>query len=270
MILEKLRNNPTCIKIYSYLKWHERFALIKNFGFKYKCPFCGYHARKLIQIGQTHKVIFEKEIIGCGQRFAECTKCGSTDKERLVFTYLQNCISFFADPNKSVLHMAPELSLSKQFFKHKFKEYVCGDFFAPGYENAYPSYVKNINILNIPYCDNYFDVVICNHVLEHVEEDIKGMSEIFRVLKNGGFAILQVPISYKIEKTYEDFSITDSKQREEAFGQCNHVRIYGPDYVDRLKSVGFKVDVISNLAKTYPKAGLNAKEKIFICRKVDL
>lgn len=267
MILEKLRNNSACIKIYSYLKWHERFALIKNFGFKYKCPFCGYHARKLLSIGHNFPVIKEKEIIGCGKRNAKCTKCGSTDKERLVFMYLNKHMNFFTDSNKSVLHVAPEPNLSKQFFKHQFKEYICGDFFAPGYEDAYPDYVKNINILNIPYRDNYFDAVICNHVLEHVEDDIKGMSEIFRVLKKGGFAILQVPISYKINKTYEDFSITDSKCREDAFGQCDHVRIYGPDYVDRLKSIGFNVDVISNLAETHPKAGLNKKENIFICRK---
>lgn len=266
MFLEKLRHNPICIKIYSYLKWHERFALIKNFGFRYKCPFCGYHARKMLPIGGDFKVINEKEIVGCGKRFAECTKCKSTDKERLVFTYLQS-INFFAKPQKKVLHMAPEPNLSKQFFKHKFKEYICGDFFAPGYEDVYPSYVKNINILNIPYNNEYFDIVICNHVLEHVEDDLKGMSEIYRVLKKGGFAILQVPISYKMDKTYEDFSITECNAREEAFGQRDHVRIYGLDYFDRLKKVGFDVEIISNLATKYSKYGLNRKEKIFICHK---
>ena len=128
MILEKLRHNPICIKIYSYLKWHERLALIKNFGFKYKCPFCGYHAKKLAAIGNDFPVIYEKEIIGCGRRFAGCLKCGSTDKERLVFTYLRKNIDFFSNPNKSILHMAPEPNLSKQFIKRKFKEYICGDF----------------------------------------------------------------------------------------------------------------------------------------------
>ena len=264
--LEGLRHNPICIKIYSCLKWHERFALIKNFGFRYKCPFCGYHARRMNPIGCNFKVIYEKEIIGCGHRFAGCIKCGSTDKERLVFTYLKK-INFFANTNKSILHMAPEPNLSKQFFAHKFKEYICGDFFAPGYENVYPDYVKNINILDIPYRDEYFDVVICNHVLEHVYDDIKGMSEIFRVLKKGGFAILQVPISYKLDKTYEDSSITEPKAREESFGQSDHVRIYGSDYVNRLNSVGFDVEIISNLATKYPKFGLNNKEKLFICRK---
>ncbi len=121
------------------------------------------------------------------------------------------------------------------FFLYKFKEYICGDYFAPGYEDVYPSHVKNINILNIPYDNEYFDLVICNHVLEHVEDDLKGMSEIYRVLKKGGFAILQVPISYKMDKTYEDFSIIESNAREEAFGQRDHVRIYGLDYFDRLK-----------------------------------
>lgn len=267
MILERLHHNPICIKIHSYLKWHERFALIKNFGFRYKCPFCGYHARRMNPIGCNFKIIYEKEIIGCGRRFAGCIKCGSTDKERLVFTYLKDNIDFFSDTNKTILHMAPEPNLSKQFLAHKFKEYICGDYFAPGYENVYPSYVKNINILNIPYKNEYFDTIICNHVLEHVEDDIKGMSEIFRVLKKGGFAILQVPISYKLDKTYENSNITDPKAREESFGQRDHVRIYGPDYVDRLKSVGFDVEIISNLAKSHPKFGLNNKEKLYICRK---
>lgn len=267
MILQKIRHNPACIKIYSYLNWHERWTLIKNFGFKYKCPFCGYHARKMIPIGCDFKVIYEKEIIGCGRRFAGCTKCKSTDKERLVFTYLKNSIDFFSNRNKTILHMAPEPNLSKQFLAHKFKEYICGDFFAPGYENVYPNYVKNINILNIPYKDEYFDVIICNHVLEHVEDDIKGMSELFRVLKKGGFAILQVPISYKLDKTYENANITAPWAREEIFGQSDHVRIYGPDYVDRLKKVGFNVEIISNLAQSHPKFGLNNKEKLYICRK---
>lgn len=266
MILEKCRHNPICIKIYSYLKWHERFALIKNFGFRYKCPFCGYHAKKMLPLGEDFKIIYEKEIIGCGRRLAKCANCGSTDKERLVFTYLQT-INFFANPNKVVLHMAPEPNLSKLFFKYKFKEYICGDFFAPGYENVYPSHVKNINILNIPYSNAYFDVVICNHVLEHVEDDFKGMSEIFRVLRKGGFAILQVPISYKMDKTYEDSSITDPAERENAFGQRDHVRIYGLDYFDRLKKIGFDVEVISDLATKFSKFGLNSKEKIFVCHK---
>ena len=266
MLLEKLRHNPFCIKVYSYLKWHERFALIKNFGFRYKCPFCGYHAKKMLPIGADFKVIYEKEIVGCGKRNAECLKCKSTDKERLVYTYLQS-INFFDNPNKTVLHMAPEPNLSKQFFKHKFKEYVCGDFFAPGYENVYPSYVKNINILDIPYSKEYFDVVICNHVLEHIEEDLQGMSEIYRVLKRGGFAILQVPISFKLKKTYEDSKIINPKEREEAFGQHDHVRIYGLDYFDRLKKIGFDTEIISNLAYTHPNYGINKKEKIFICHK---
>lgn len=266
MFLEKFRNNPICIKIYSYLKWHERLALIKNFGFKYKCPFCGYHARKMQSLGENFSVIYEKEIVGCGRRFAKCFKCGSTDKERLVLTYLQS-INFFENTNKIILHMAPEPNLSKFFFKYKFKEYICGDFFAPGYENAYPSYVRNINVLDIPFRNEYFDIVICNHVLEHVNDDIKGMSEIFRVLKKRGFAILQVPISYKLDKTYENPGIKDPKDREKAFGQSDHVRIYGLDYIDRLKNVGFEVEIISNLAETYPKKGLNGKEKLFVCHK---
>jgi ubiquinone/menaquinone biosynthesis C-methylase UbiE len=124
-----------------------------------------------------------------------------------------------------------------------------------------------MSVLNIPFEDNYFDLIICNHVLEHIPNDIDAMKEIYRVLKKGGEAILQVPISKNSEITFENFSITEPKEREIVFGQFDHVRIYGQDYPTRLEKSGFKPQRI-NISKKYEKYGLNLDEDLFIGRKI--
>ena len=127
------------------------------------------------------------------------------------------------------------------FISLNIKEYLCGDLFAEGYN--YPSLVKKLDVTNLPFKNDHFDLIICNHVLEHINEDTKAIKEIYRVLKNNGKAILQVPISFKIDKTFEDSRVTSPKQREIKFGQNDHVRVYGKDYVNRLESCGFSVEV---------------------------
>lgn len=108
--------------------------------------------------------------------------------------------------------------------------------------------------------------MVCNHLHEHVPADIDSMKELYRVLKPSGKAILQVPISKNLDKTFEDFSVTDPEEREIVFGQFDHVRIYGQDYTDRLSSVGFKVERI-NISREYEKYGLSMDEDIFIGKK---
>ena len=99
-----------------------------------------------------------------------------------------------------------------------------------------------MDIHEIPFDDHTFDIIFCNHVLEHVEDDLKAMSEMRRVLKPGGWAILQIPWFHPIpDVTFEDPGIADSKEREKMFGQDDHVRLYGKDYPDRLKQAGFNV-----------------------------
>ena len=114
-------------------------------------------------------------------------------------------------------------------------DYTSADLFSPIVD------VK-ADILDLPFDDESFDIVICNHVLEHIEDDRKAMSELCRVMKKGGWGILQVPMKISSEKSYEDFSITDPKERQKHFGQYDHVRWYGMDYFDRLKSAGFEAE----------------------------
>ncbi|MFQ5334755.1 MAG: class I SAM-dependent methyltransferase [Flavobacteriales bacterium] len=231
-------------------------------GTKYYCPICDYKAKDLYPIGQDIPVLQKKEVIGAGQRNGGCYKCNSSDRERLVYTYLINKLNLLEQPKDvKILHLAPEKHLSRVLLNFGFKHYVCGDLFIEEY--SYPDYVQNMNVLSIPYKDNYFDIIICNHLLEHVPNDIEAMRELYRVLKKSGKAILQVPISKNSTDTFEDFSVTEPKEREIVFGQFDHVRIYGQDYVDRLESAGFIVER-TNISEEFPKYGLVNDEDIFI------
>jgi SAM-dependent methyltransferase len=163
-----------------------------------------------------------------------------------------------------ILHIAPEKHLSRELMRHQFVEYVCGDLFTEGY--SYPDHVRNMNVLDLPFADGHFDLVICNHVLEHVTDDRSAMREILRVLKPGGRAVLQVPISANSAVTHEDGTLSDPGERERLFGQPDHVRIYGQDYVERLSAVGFHVDRI-NISRKFRRSGLDPREDLFICRK---
>ena len=246
-------------------KIKRQLQLLINRGNKYICPFCGYRGRSLLPFGYDIPVLFEKQIIGGGRRPSLCHYCKSSDRERLIYLYLTKKLLLPAGAEfMSVLHIAPEERITEKLSKMNFKSYTCGDLFSEGYQ--YPPHVQNMNVLNLPASDDTFDLVICNHVLEHIEDDRRAMKELYRVLKQGGKAILQVPISRITPDTFEDFSITDPKERERIFGQFDHVRIYGQDYPSRLESCGFKVQRI-NITSDFPRNGLNPKEDLFVAEK---
>lgn len=176
-------------------------------------------------------------------------------------------LDIFNKPQTRVLHIAPEMIIANQFIKHGFANYTCGDFFAEGQHADYShELVKHMDVQNLPFADNSFDLIICNHVLEHVFDEKKAMQELFRVLTKGGQAILQVPISPILEKTISDTTITDGTTLEKKFGQKDHVRLFGKDYKSKLESCGFKVQKIK-LQSQYPKYGFNPKEILFVGRK---
>ncbi|MDH6251920.1 SAM-dependent methyltransferase [Chryseobacterium sp. H1D6B] len=239
-----------------------KIKLFSHSGSNYQCPFCGYSSKDLEVVGHDLAVLREKHVIGGGRRAAGCYKCQSRDRERLLYAFIVEELQL--PKETSILHIAPELKLSKVLLGKNFKEYICGDLFTEGYH--YPEHVKNISVLEIPYENDHFDLVICNHVLEHIPDDSKAMKEILRVLKPGGKAILQVPISKNSLHTHEDFTILDPKKREELFGQFDHVRIYGQDYVTRLENSGYTVNRV-NISDKYKKFGVNQEEDLFFCEK---
>jgi len=160
----------------------------------------------------------------------------SLERHRLLWLYLKNETKFFSEPLK-LLHFAPEQAFYKRFKKLDNLDYTTTDLNSPLAD------VK-ADICNLPFQDNSFDVILCNHVLEHIPNDTKAMQELYRVLKPGGWGIFQIPQDLKREKTFEDNTITDRKERARIFGQYDHVRIYGRDYFDKLRSIGFTVEEV--------------------------
>lgn len=158
----------------------------------------------------------------------------SLERHRQMWLYLQNETDFFKEHYK-VLHIAPEQEFLRRFKKMKNLDYLSADLYSPIVD------VK-ADILNLPFENESFDVIFCNHVLEHIEDDQKAITELYRVMKKGGWGIFQVPLKNSLEKTYEDFSVTDPKERQKLFGQYDHVRWYGMDYFDRLRKANFHVE----------------------------
>ena len=187
----------------------------------------------------------------------------SLERHRLLWLYLKNETSFFKAKLK-VLHFAPESALMNQFKKLKNLSYDTIDLNSP---------IADIkaDICDLPFLDNSYDFILCNHVLEHIVDDNKAIRELYRVLKKNGIGIFQVPIDYNRDTTFEDFSVTNKKERNKLFGQYDHVRIYGLDFFDRLQKAGFSVErceYTSKLSKEdIIKFCLPKKEIIPICRK---
>jgi predicted SAM-dependent methyltransferase len=222
-------------------------------GISFQCPVCKGHFRKFLPWGRNHR------------KNARCPRCYSLERHRLIFKYLSDRTDFFRS-NLKVLHFAPEACLQRRFKSLPNLEYISADL-------EDPLARVRMDISNIGFHDNTFDCVLCTHVLEHVIDDHKAMRELYRVLKPGGWAMLQVPI--KGEKTFEDAAIKSPSERLKYFGQEDHVRIYGLDYKNRLQNAGFIVKVdpyayeqseeVINKYRLVPKN--ESKEYIYVCYK---
>ena len=164
----------------------------------------------------------------------------SLERHRLLWLYLKNETDFFT-AKKSVLHFAPEQCFLKRFKSLKNLEYTTTDLESPIAD------VK-ADICNLPFEDSSYDIILCNHVLEHIPDDTKAMQELYRVLKPGGYGIFQIPQDLNRHTTFEDNSITDKKERAKIFGQYDHVRIYGLDYFNKLREIGFMVNEVDYTA----------------------
>ena len=188
----------------------------------------------------------------------------SLERHRLFWLYLKNETSFFTSENLRVLHFAPEQAFLKRFRKLRHLQYTTTDLNSPIAD------VK-ADICNLPFEDNAYDFIICNHVLEHIPDDTKAMQELYRVLAPGGTAILQVPYDKNRAATFEDNSITDRDERARIFGQYDHVRIYGMDYFKKLGAIGFQIDAVdytASLSETeITKYRLPKGELIPVCHK---
>lgn len=194
----------------------------------------------------------------------KCPTCGSLPRHRAVWLYLQQHTSLFSEPVK-MLHIAPERFLADRLKKHPDIDYVSADL-----QQGRAMVVMDITDIDQP--DDTYDVIYASHVLEHIPDDVKAMRELHRVLRPGGWAMLQVPIWG--DKTLEDDTVTDEKERERLFGQWDHVRMYGHDgeYERRLRLAGFQVDVkrfVPGLDRpVVERLRLKEHEDIYLCSKV--
>ncbi len=231
---------------------------------EFECPFCGRQFNSFMPGGLPIPVLKKKQVVGGGYRLHyRCPFCYSIDRERLVYLYLKNKTDIFKIKVR-LLHVAPEARLHQILSIQPNISYFSVDILSK-LANA------KSDITHMPFNENSFDIIICNHVLEHIQDDRKAMHELYRILNPKGWAILQVPISNLLETTYEDPAIKKLEEREKKFGQRDHMRIYGKDYGDRLRDSGFKVDVI-NFAKEFDKNsayrfGISTNENIYKCSK---
>jgi SAM-dependent methyltransferase len=215
----------TALKRKVPLPWKEWIkAQVRGYSRLY-CPICHRYAADFKTFGLVPR------------RDAQCPHCGAVERHRLVWLFFQRKTDLLDGRPKRLLHFAPEAAIAKHFRTIDNLDAVTADLFDP---NASIS-VDITHMPSVP--DASFDFLYCSHVLEHVADDRKAIKECARVLKPEGRAVFMVPITAKV--TYENPSITDPRERERLFGQHDHVRRYGPDFLDRLKSGGFDVRVFS-------------------------
>jgi SAM-dependent methyltransferase len=192
-----------------------------------------------------------------------CPRCNSQSRHRLILVYLRQESGIFKSSGK-MLHFAPEPFLTNQFKRNKNLVYITAD--------LYPVFAAiKVDITDINFSNDSFDFILCLHVLEHIPDDDKAIRELYRVLKVGGWALIQVPIDIKRFKTFEDAEVVTDEDRRRVFGQVDHVRICGLDYHERLIKAGFAVDVINYSEILGPKEvqrlGLMSREDFYICKK---
>lgn len=261
MIMRKIIKKITPqFLINRFRNYHKKKRLGFYLGDKVLCPICNSKFKEFAPYGLVPR------------KNAKCHNCDSVERHRLLWKYLNEKTDLFSKDNKiRLLHFAPEKVFYNIFSINPNIEYNPCDLYPESYDYEGEVKIKMADITDIPFEDNYFDIILCNHVLEHIPDDALAMSELYRVMKKEAWAILQVPIDYSREITYEDFSITTPEGREKAFGQNDHVRYYGRDYKDRLKNAGFFVTE-DNFVKSFSKKnlfrfGLMSTELIYYCKK---
>lgn len=206
-------------------------------GNRYECPLCGRRYRKLLPYGYV-----------TSRENALCPHCLSLERHRLLWLYLERETTLF-ESLPQLLHIAPEVCLMRHLKPHYKSSPEC-------YQTAdleSPLADLHFDIQQIPLADESFDVIICNHLMEHVEDDLRAMRELHRILKRGGWGVLLSPVDLQRATTFEDDSITDPKERTRIFGQYDHRRLYGNDFADRLREAGFEVEDLDYAARLTPE-----------------
>lgn len=201
-----------------------------------------------------------------------CPNCDSLERHRLLWKFLHQKTNLFSGDNITLMEVAPEMPFFNLFRQSPGISYYPFDI-NPDQEkySRFAERILEADICKLAFDDNFFDVILCCHVMEHVEDDIAAMKQLFRVLKSGGWAVIQSPVYYQEEKTFEDPSVSSPEERERLFGQSDHQRKYGRDYPNRLGNAGFVVHETdfqkSFVQEEIIRFGFDPYEKIYLCIK---
>ena len=224
-------------------------------GRKVECPVCGTHYRKFLPYGYV-----------TSRPNALCPRCLSLERHRLLWLWLVRETRLLDDCPR-LLHIAPEVCLMRhlgRLYAGHPERYVTADLESPLAK-------LHFDVQQIPLEEGYADVLLCNHILEHVADDRRAMRELCRVLRPGGWGIILSPIDRSRAETFEDDTITDPDERTRIFGQYDHRRIYGRDYADRLRSAGFEVadiDFAASLTEAERRLYALPDDHIYVVYKV--
>lgn len=249
-LLNKLPR-PLLIRL-SYL--FKKIAPIVYKGNNVECPVCNRSYSKFLSYGSS---IAHRENVLCPGDL-------TLERHRLMWLYLKDHSDFFTSNKLNVLHIAPEQCFHQRFKQQENLNYLTGDLVSPIAD-------LHFDLHQIPLEENRFDVIFCNHVLEHVNDANQCMRELYRVMKPGGWGIMQVPQDFDREITFEDSSITSEEDRERYYWQKDHVRLFGKDYPNWLENAGFNVEVFEK-EKFYSTSQINRfrlqeKEILYIVHK---
>ena len=199
-------------------------------GNNVECPVCGKSYSKFLSYGT-----YNRDNVLCPGDL-------TLERHRLMWLYLKDFSTFFTAEKLNVLHIAPEQCFHKKFQQQKNLNYLTADLISPIAD-------MHFDLHSIPLEDNRFDVVFCNHVMEHVDDPLQCMKELYRVMKPGGWAIMQVPQDFNRTETFEDKNIITPEDREKYYWQKDHVRLFGTDYPNWLEKAGFRVEVFDKESK---------------------
>lgn len=227
-----------------------RIVRAKAGPWKVECPICRSRFKAFLPTGRR------------ARKNAMCPRCGALERHRLQWLFMRDRADAFSSPH-SLLHIAPEPSLARQLVGSPDVTYITADR-DPALANV------AVDITGLAFATDSFDIILCNHVLEHVPDDAAAMAELHRVLKPTGWALLQVPLDESREHTFEDPTIVDPAERERLFDQADHVRVYGRDYAARLQRAGFHVDIDDFAYRLEPGIVVRhalLPEPIYVCRK---
>lgn len=247
----KIFPRPFLIRMSYVFKY---FAPIVLKGDNVECPVCEKKFKRFLAYGYGEQ---NRPNVLCPNDF-------TLERHRLMWLYLKEFSNFFTAEKLEVMHVAPEQCFLNDFKKQKNLNYVTSDLESPIAD-------MHFDLHEIPLEDNKYDVIFCNHVMEHVDDYHQCMKELYRIMKPGGWGIMQVPVDYSREETYEDPSITDPKEREKHFWQYDHVRLFGKDYPKKLEAAGFEVeswDYKANIKpEVYERYRLDPVEILYVIRK---